>query len=178
MHTLILKTTQLPTPLGPMVAISDETALYLLEFMGAKNLEKKLKKLQTYTRAPLRPGRTRPLDTLEQELEAYFKGTQQAFRTPFHLLGTPFQKKVWTALGSIPYGQTSNYATQALLIGAPSAYRALANANGANQLAIIIPCHRVVHANGTLGGYGGGVARKKTLLQHEQTGKCCYTDGA
>ncbi len=98
----------------------------------------------------------------------YFTGSLRLFRTPLELLGTPFQKKVWHELMSIPYGVQRSYAAQARAIGAPDAIRAVARANGANQLAIIVPCHRVVGSNGDLTGYAGGLARKEWLLEHEK----------
>ena len=84
------------------------------------------------------------------------------------MFGSPFQRQVWQVLCGIPYGETRSYAEEAISMGKPSAYRAVANANGANQLAIIIPCHRVIASDGTLGGYGGGIAVKQWLLEHEK----------
>ena len=84
------------------------------------------------------------------------------------MFGSPFQRQVWQVLCGIPYGETRSYAEEAMYMGKPSAYRAVANANGANQLAIIIPCHRVIASDGTLGGYGGGIAVKQWLLEHEK----------
>ena len=113
------------------------------------------------------PGKTRPLESIEKELQSYFKGELTLFKTPIHLLGTPFQQKVWRALQQIPPGKTCSYADIAKAIGQPTAFRAVALANGTNQLAIVIPCHRVIKADGDLCGYGGGVARKKWLIEHE-----------
>lgn len=108
------------------------------------------------------------LDTLRQ-LEQYVNGQLQAFDVPLDIsTGTPFQKKVWEALLKIPYGQTISYAQLANLIGQPTAYRAVANANGKNPISLIIPCHRVIASNGELGGYTGGVAIKQQLLALEQ----------
>lgn len=84
------------------------------------------------------------------------------------MLGSDFQKKVWQELLKIPHGETRSYAAQVAAMGLPTAIRAVPNANGANQLAIIIPCHRIINSNGALGGYGGGLARKEWLLQHEK----------
>ncbi len=83
-------------------------------------------------------------------------------------MGSPFQKQVWKALQQIPHGQTCSYADLAAAIGKPTACRAVANANGANQLAIVIPCHRVINSDGKLGGYGGGVSKKQWLIDHEK----------
>lgn len=110
---------------------------------------------------------TEALRSIEQELKKYFEGRLGKFTTPLFLLGSPFQKKVWNELLKIPYGTTRSYAAQAVSMGEPKATRAVANANGANQLAIVIPCHRIINSNGALGGYGGGIARKEWLLQHE-----------
>ena len=84
------------------------------------------------------------------------------------MVGSSFQQTVWKELIKIPYGETRSYAMQSITIGNPKATRAVANANGANQLAIIIPCHRIIRNNGELGGYGGGVHRKKWLIDHEK----------
>lgn len=165
---LILKSTWLSTPLGPMLAIADEHALYLLEFAERRNLERELKQLPIKSGAIIIPGRTRHIDSIEQELALYFAGTLKKFKTPVHLLGSPFQQNVWRTLMTIPYGHTASYAQEAITMGKPSASRAVANANGANQLAIIIPCHRIINSNGNLGGYGGGIARKQWLLNHEK----------
>ena len=165
---LILKSTWLSTPLGPMLAIADEHALYLLEFAERRNLERELKQLPIKSGAIIIPGRTRHIDSIEQELALYFAGTLKKFKTPVHLLGSPFQQNVWHTLMTIPYGHTASYAQEAITMGKPSASRAVANANGANQLAIIIPCHRIINSNGNLGGYGGGIARKQWLLNHEK----------
>ncbi|WP_133128434.1 bifunctional transcriptional activator/DNA repair enzyme AdaA [Legionella nagasakiensis] len=163
----ILKASWLDTPLGPMIAIASHTALYLLEFMDRRGLEREIERLRIRAKAAIIPGTSPPIESIESELNAYFAGTLQAFKTPLHLMGSPFQQQVWNALRTIPYGETRSYAEQAQLIGRPTAYRAVANANGANQLAIVIPCHRIITSEGTLGGYGGGVTRKKWLLEHE-----------
>ncbi|AIL12508.1 cysteine methyltransferase [Candidatus Paracaedimonas acanthamoebae] len=170
-HMLMLKAAWIDTPLGLMIAISDEEALYLLEFVDRRGLEREIEKLRIKTKAQIIPDSTPPLLSIEAELNAYFKGTLTEFKTPLHLLGSSFQKLVWKELISIPYGQTRSYAEQAKFLGKQTAYRAVANANGANQLAIVIPCHRIINSNGDLGGYGGGIARKKWLIDHEKQHK-------
>lgn len=155
------------TVLGPMLAIADQQELYLLEFITRKGLAREIAGLRKQGFA-LVPGHTAPLQSIASELKAYFAGTLIQFNTPFRMLGTPFQQQVWQALAQIPYGATRSYAEQARSLGKPTAYRAVANANGANQLALIIPCHRIIASNGDLGGYGGGVAMKQWLLQHER----------
>lgn len=164
----ILKAAWLDTRLGPMIAIADDNALYLLEFLDRRGLEREIERLRQRTQSAIIPGKTSPIQSIEQELTAYFDGKLMTFKTPLFLLGSPFQKSVWNALCQIPYGTTKSYAEQAQAIGKPTASRAVANANGANQLAIVIPCHRIITSQGDLGGYGGGIARKKWLLQHEK----------
>jgi AraC family transcriptional regulator of adaptative response/methylated-DNA-[protein]-cysteine methyltransferase len=164
----ILKTSWLDTPLGPMLAISDEEVLYLLEFVDRRGLEREIERLRLKTKSAIIPGSTGPIASIEAELKSYFEGNLHDFKTPIHLLGSPFQKLVWAELMRIPYGETRSYADQARAIGKQSAYRAVANANGANQFAILIPCHRIINSNGDLGGYGGGIARKRWLIDHEK----------
>lgn len=167
-HPNILQASWLDMPLGPMLAIADEKHLYLLEFVGRRGLEREIERLRIKTKSAIIPGYTAPIASIEKELHAYFAGKLKVFKTPLFLLGSPFQKLAWEALMKIPYGETRSYAEQAVAIGKPSAYRAVANANGANQIAIVIPCHRIINSNGDLGGYGGGIAHKKWLIQHEK----------
>ena len=167
-HHLLLKAAWLDTCLGPMLAISDEHALYLLEFVDRKGLEREIERLKIRTKATIVPGKTLPISSIEKELQAYFSGTLKRFTTPVHLLGSHFQQAVWNELRQIPYGETRSYSKQAQALNKPSAFRAVANANGANQLALIIPCHRIINADGSLGGYGGGIVRKQWLIEHEQ----------
>lgn len=167
-HHLLLKATWLDSPLGPMLAIADEEKLFLLEFVERRGLEKEIERLRKRMKIAIVPGVTEPLRSIERELKKYFEGKLKKFETPLFLLGSDFQKRVWKELIKIPYGTTRSYAAQAAAMGVPAATRAVANANGANQLAIIIPCHRIINSNGALGGYGGGLARKEWLLQHEK----------
>ncbi len=166
---LILKASWIDTKLGPMIAIADDVGLYLLEFTDRRGLEKEIEKLRERKGAAIIPGATVPISMIEKELELYFSGNLKQFKTPLHLLGSEFQKKAWKALIQIPYGQTKSYLEQAKITGNDKAFRAVANANGANQLAIIIPCHRIINSNGDLGGYGGGIVRKQWLIDHERT---------
>lgn len=169
-NSKILKASWLDTKLGPMIAIADEEVLYLLEFVDRKGLEREVERLRQRTKSAIIPGITPVIYSIESELQSYFKGELKEFKTPLFLLGSPFQKQVWNELKKIPYGETRSYDDLAQAIGKPSAFRAVANANGANQHAIVIPCHRVVNTNGDLGGYGGGLTRKKWLINHEKTG--------
>lgn len=157
----------LATPLGAMIALSDSTALYLLEFTDRKGLEQELARLKKRTKATIVPGRTAPIDSIERELQEYFAGTRTEFSTPICVMGSDFQQRVWQELQRIPLGHTRSYAQVAQALGMPSAYRAVARANSTNQLPLIIPCHRVIAATGQLSGYAGGVARKQWLINHE-----------
>jgi AraC family transcriptional regulator of adaptative response/methylated-DNA-[protein]-cysteine methyltransferase len=166
-HQNILRASWIDTRLGPMIAIADETALYLLEFVDRRGLEREVERLRLRTKTAIIPGSTEPIRSIENELGRYFDGELTEFKTPLFLLGSPFQKEVWEQLTKIPPGRTSSYADIAAALGKPTAYRAVAQANGANQLAIVIPCHRVINSSGDLGGYGGGITRKQWLLNHE-----------
>jgi AraC family transcriptional regulator of adaptative response/methylated-DNA-[protein]-cysteine methyltransferase len=163
----LLQAVSLDSPLGPMLAIADEKELYLLEFAERHGLEHEIERLRFHLKAVIIPGMTEPLRSIERELKSYFEGTLKNFTTPFFLLGSPFQQRVWNTLLQIPYGAICSYAAQAASMGEPKSTRAVANANGANQLAIVIPCHRIISSNGSLGGYAGGIGRKEWLLQHE-----------
>ncbi|MCK9159916.1 MAG: methylated-DNA--[protein]-cysteine S-methyltransferase [Bacteroidaceae bacterium] len=110
-------------------------------------------------------------DRTYAELEEYFKGERKVFDLPLNLIGTDFQKKVWSALCEIPYGETCSYKDIAVAVGKPNASRAVGMANHRNPIVIIVPCHRVVGANGSLVGYGGGLDRKKWLLDLEKNHK-------
>lgn len=142
------------TPLGPLTAIGDDLSLYGLAFEDNYNG---------------RFGSARSLDSIEKELALYFTGKLKTFRTPLFLAGTPFQLKVWEALNKIPYGRTCSYLELAQAIGHGKACRAVGSANGANRFPIVIPCHRVINANGRLGGYGCGLERKLWLLDLEKS---------
>lgn len=154
------------SPLGPMLAVADDHGLYLLEFIERRGLEGEIKRLCLKGKILL--GKNAPIDSIEWELKGYFEGALHTFQTPIHILGTPFQRSVWAELLRISYGETSSYLEQARALNKPKACRAVANANGRNQLALIIPCHRIIQSNGMWGGYAGGVMRKQWLLEHEK----------
>lgn len=109
------------------------------------------------------------IDTLKMQLEEYFEGKRKEFTVPLYTPGTPFQRAAWDVLKTIPYAQTISYRQQAAAVGKPKAVRAVANANNMNRIAIVVPCHRVIGSDGTLTGYGGGLWRKKWLLDHERS---------
>jgi AraC family transcriptional regulator, regulatory protein of adaptative response / methylated-DNA-[protein]-cysteine methyltransferase len=140
----------------------------LLEFSDRRMLEAQFATLRRRLGAPLVPGRNRWLDELRTQLAEYFSGERRDFDLPLVFPGTPFQRRVWQALLTIPYGETWSYRDLATRIGQSGATRAVGTANGMNRIAIVIPCHRVVNADGRLGGYGGGVWRKQLLLDIER----------
>ena len=163
----LIQTTRIITPLGPMLAGATAEGICLLEFTDRRVLETEIKRLSQLLNGRFIPGVSRHLEQLNQQLEEYFSNKRQCFDLPLVLPGTDFQKKVWAALQTIPYGTTRSYKEQAEIIGLPKAVRAVAKANGDNCLAILVPCHRVVGTNGELTGYGGGLWRKEYLLKHE-----------
>jgi AraC family transcriptional regulator of adaptative response/methylated-DNA-[protein]-cysteine methyltransferase len=130
-------------------------------------LETELKSIAKLLNATIIQGTNKHFDTLEVQLQEYFMGKRKEFSVPLHTPGTDFQNTVWTALQRIPYAQTKSYKEQAIIIGSPDSVRAVANANGMNRISILIPCHRVIGSDGQLTGYGGGLWRKKYLLDLE-----------
>jgi len=167
-HSNILKASWIDTRLGPMIAISNDDALYLLEFVDRRGLEREVERLRQKTKSAIIPGSTEVIKSITKELTLYFDGKIRKFNTSIFFLGSDFQNKVWSELKNIPYGKTCSYADLAKSIGKPSAFRAVAQANGTNQFAIVIPCHRVINTNGDLGGYSGGLTRKQWLIDHEK----------
>lgn len=162
-----LTVNRISTPLGQMIACASDEKLLLLEFVDRRMLERQLERIQKYTGATLVPGINQVLKHASSELVTYFSGKLNSFSIPFETSGTPFQETVWAELLKIPYGETVSYADLAVAIRKPTAVRAVANANGHNRLAILIPCHRVIGKNGSLTGYGGGLWRKRRLLDLE-----------
>ncbi|RMF65534.1 MAG: methylated-DNA--[protein]-cysteine S-methyltransferase [Bacteroidetes bacterium] len=155
------------TPLGPMLAGTTGDGVCLLEYTDPPRLEYQLTRLADRWSAAFVAGPS-PLHTrLAAELNAYFAGRLRAFTVPVTTRGTPFQQAVWAALRSVPYGQTCSYGALARQLGRPAAVRAVARANGANPVALLIPCHRIIGSDGSLTGYGGGLWRKRWLLRHE-----------
>ncbi len=157
-----------PTPLGDMIAVTCPSQLHLLEFFDRKALRTELTKLDKFAKGRIGIGRTEPSAQIKAELKAFFDGSSADFRTPLAYHGSDFAKAVWDALRKIPAGQTRSYSDIAAAIGRPSAVRAVARANGANKIALVIPCHRVIGADGSLTGYGGGLWRKQKLLEIER----------
>lgn len=143
------------SPVGRLLAGATARGLRILQFEGRRSLPG--------------PSAVSPiLDATRRELAEYFAGQRRVFDVPLEYPGTPFQERVWEALRGIGYGETVSYAEQSRRIGDALAVRAVAQANGQNPIAILIPCHRVIYADGSLGGYGGGLLRKQFLLDLER----------
>lgn len=173
----VIRLTRIPTPLGPLLAGATDEALALLEFVDRRKLETQLRRLTRGVDAVLVPGDNAVLERTAGQLAEYFAGRRRVFDLPLRLDGTPFQRAVWEVLREIPYGETRSYGAQAAQLGRPESVRAVARANGDNRVAIVVPCHRVVGADGRLTGYGGGLWRKRWLLELER-GRRHSFDGA
>ncbi len=163
----IINVTRLETPLGTMFACAVEQGICLLEFTDRKMLETEFKELARRLNAYIIQGENKHFEILNQQLNEYFEGNRKSFTVPLFSPGTEFQKTVWEVLQNIPYGTTLTYKQQSIALKKPKAVRAVAHANGMNKISIIIPCHRVIGANGNMTGYGGGIWRKKWLLDLE-----------
>jgi AraC family transcriptional regulator of adaptative response/methylated-DNA-[protein]-cysteine methyltransferase len=159
---------RLDTPLGKMLALADRQGLRLLEFVDRRGLENEIGRLRRRLRCAVVPGSNSTLQAVETQLGRYFAGEQREFDLPLAPVGSAFQQDVWAALRLIPAGETRSYAEIATGIGRAGAQRAVGRANGSNNISIVIPCHRVIGADGSLSGYGGGVWRKQRLLDHER----------
>lgn len=159
------------TPLGTMYVCAVAEGICLLEFTDRKMLETELKALSKTLNAIIVQGENVHFKMLEQELAEYFMGKRKFFSTPLFTPGSEFQNSVWQALQQIPFGTTKSYKDQAAYLNKPEAIRAVANANGMNRISILIPCHRVIGADGNLTGYGGGIWRKQWLLNLEESNR-------
>ena len=164
----LLVYTRLLTPLGPMIAMAEDRGLVVLEFVDRPALSAEVEELRARHDYAVAPGRNTHLDRVEEEIAAYFAGDLQNFSVPLVTPGTEFQRRVWGVLRSISYGALETYGSVAEKIGSPTASRAVGHANGQNRISIIIPCHRVIGADGSLTGYGGGQHRKAFLLDLER----------
>jgi methylated-DNA-[protein]-cysteine S-methyltransferase len=151
-------TTTVDSPVGPLTLTAREGSLSGLYMQGQRH-------------APPRTREWRREDDafapVREQLDAYFAGTLTEFELPLAMAGTPFQRRVWAALREIPYGETISYGELARSVGRPGGARAVGLANGRNPVGIVVPCHRVIGADGSMTGYGGGLARKTWLLEHE-----------
>jgi len=159
---------RLTTPLGPMFVCATDQGICLLEFTDRKMLETEFRDLQKRLQAKILIGENKHTKQLKKEIKEYFAGKRRNFNVPLHTPGTDFQNQCWEALQEVSFGTTSTYQRQAKLIDNPKAIRAVGRANGFNRISIVIPCHRIIGKNGNLTGYGGGIERKKWLLEFEK----------
>ena len=163
----VLNIVRFTTAIGPMFACASTKGICLLEFTDRRMLETEFKDLCKRLNAVILPGENPHLDHVQSEVQEYFSGKRKEFTVPLDTPGTTFQTSVWRILRKIPYAETRSYKQQAIALGNPKAIRAVGTANGGNRVAIIIPCHRVIGSDGRLAGYGGGLHRKKWLLDFE-----------
>lgn len=161
-------TRSIDSPIGELILGATNLGLCILEFADRRSLTTEMATLQKLLCCTVVPGNNQYLDQIVDELKQYFNGELTKFSTPLERRGTPFQMAVWDGLLEIPYGKTISYGSLAERVGRPGAQRAVGRANGDNRIAIVIPCHRVVQADGGLRGYGGGVWRKHYLLELER----------
>jgi len=165
---IMIKTTIIDTPLGEMTAAATKEGVCLLKFSEREKSAMEFEKLVLIFNTEIRQGTNKHLRSLKKQLKEYFKGKRKEFVVPLAYHGTDFQKSVWESLMNIPYGKTVSYLAQAESLNNPRAVRAVAGANGSNPVAILIPCHRVIGSDGDLTGYGGGLERKRWLIDHER----------
>src|SRR5215469_7813745 len=166
-HTDCIHIAWIETPIGPMVVGATDRGICLLEYTDRRLLETQLNRVRKWCGDAAVPGENGHICEMRAQLAAYFAGELREFTVPLDVRGTPFQEKVWAALRTIPYGETWSYGDLARKLGRPTATRAVAHANGDNPIAIVVPCHRVIGSDGELTGYGGGLWRKRALLERE-----------
>ena len=160
---------RLTTPLGPMFVCATEQGICLLEFTDRRMLETEFRDLQKLLDSKILIGENHHTKQLKKELQEYFDGQRTEFEVALHTPGTSFQNEVWEALKNVPFGKTSTYQGQAEAINNPKAVRAVARANGFNRISIVVPCHRIIGKDGNLTGYGGGIERKRWLIDFERS---------
>jgi O-6-methylguanine DNA methyltransferase len=164
----MIKITKIETPLGEMVAGATDEGVCLLEFNDRRMLPTEYKDLIRLLKTTFEDGENKHLKTLKKQLKEYFDGRRKEFTVPLVTPGSEFQQAVWKELQNIRFGSTRSYQEQAIAMKKPDSVRAVANANGMNRISIVVPCHRVIGSDGRLTGYGGGLKRKKWLLDHEK----------
>ncbi len=164
----MITTTKIETELGIMIAGAVDEGICLLEFSDRRMLNTEYKDLAKYFKTTIEEGENKHFEKLRKQLMEYFEGILKEFSVTLVTPGTIFQQAVWKELRNIPYGTTRSYQEQSVALGKPDSIRAVANANGMNRISIIIPCHRVIGSDGHLTGYGGGLKRKKWLIDHEK----------
>ncbi|MCI6160100.1 MAG: methylated-DNA--[protein]-cysteine S-methyltransferase [Prevotellaceae bacterium] len=152
---------------GNLVLGSFGSQLCLCDWDNGSGTSSSEKRIEHALKAEFVQGVSSVIENTVQQLDEYFARKRKTFNVPLYLVGTEFQKKVWMSLAGIPYGRTISYADEAAMLNIPKAVRAVANANGANPVSIILPCHRVIGRNGSLTGYGGGLDTKQFLIELE-----------
>ena len=166
----IIRTKRYESPCGTLLLGSFEDKLCLCDWQVEKHRDHVDGRLKRVLRAEFEEGTSDVIEDTVRQLDEFFAGKRREFDIPLLFFGTDFQKKVWNELLNIPYGQTISYGEMARRIGMPKSVRAVANANGSNAISILAPCHRVIGSDGSLTGYGGGLAAKKMLLELESDG--------
>ncbi|MCP4580197.1 MAG: methylated-DNA--[protein]-cysteine S-methyltransferase [candidate division Zixibacteria bacterium] len=156
------------SPLGEMIAGATSGGVCFLEWHDRGGVDAIKQRVIKRYKTTLETGNNGHLDLLETEIQAYFDSRLTKFTVPIDVTGTSFERSTWSRLLNIPFGETRSYGEIAALMGKPGASRAVGRANGANYLSIVIPCHRVIEANGNLRGYGGKLWRKERLLELER----------
>jgi len=164
-------TQKITTPFGEMLTAATGQGICMLEFIDTGRLEVQISRIEKAFSGKVMAGNSEYFKPLQQQLDAYFKGSLQHFNIPLDIQGTSFQIQAWDALLKIPYAETRSYLEQAQAINKPKAFRAVASANRNNRISILIPCHRVIAKDGSLAGYGGGLDRKEFLINLERKNK-------
>lgn len=166
--TAVIVIHRFTTTLGPMFVCATERGVCLLEFTDRRMLETEFRDIQRLFNARIVTGENSHTRQTVKEISEYFAGTRRQFELSVDAPGSDFQQSVWHELRAVPYGQTSHYQAISLGMNKPNAVRAVAAANGANRIAIVIPCHRIIGKDGKMTGYGGGISRKEWLIEHER----------
>ena len=165
---LTLQADWLDTPLGTMLVAGNDEHVHLVCFIEKASLVRKAAILQKGLKAWLELGESASVTAAKRELAEYFAGRRRKFETPVKSVGTAFQERVWDELRTVPFGETVSYVDLAKTIGRPAAFRAVAQANAQNPAAVLMPCHRIVNGDGSIGGYNAGIERKRWLLDFEK----------
>ncbi|GAB4073880.1 methylated-DNA--[protein]-cysteine S-methyltransferase [Barrientosiimonas marina] len=158
---------EMDSPVGPLTILSDGEQAIRIDYGPFRELTGLTKWAQRYLGEPVFQKQPGQVALIKRELTDYFRGKREAFSFAFVFYGTPFQQQVWHALCHVPYGETRTYKAIADSIGNPKAVRAVGGAVNKNPFSIVVPCHRVIGANGQMVGYGGGLAKKEFLLELE-----------
>jgi AraC family transcriptional regulator, regulatory protein of adaptative response / methylated-DNA-[protein]-cysteine methyltransferase len=168
MHSKQIFSSKILTPLGTMTAFYDKDELHSLSFVDTEHYHRQHILFNKTDVIVLPIAETKLMCYLADELAQYFLAERTHFTVPQRVMGTAFQQRIWRELSTIAHGETRSYKALAHAVGNPSGFRAVAQANRANPFTILVPCHRIIAADGSLGGYYGGIERKRWLLEHEK----------